>query len=180
MHNLGKNQWLTVKWILRYLYGTVDVGLLFKKDCGQQCVGYCDFDFAGDLDKRRSTKGYVFTLGGVPVSWRSIWQSTIALSTTEAEYMAAIEADHFGNEGSLVVGSDLDKFSPRWRIVEKHVKVFESADAAWFYAHIIHMPKLGLLTWYGRKQRQEFILAINLIASNILFTGLLGYYLFLS
>ncbi|KAH9706402.1 hypothetical protein KPL70_012195 [Citrus sinensis] len=50
MYNPGKNQWLAVKWILRYLYGT---GLLFKKDCGQQCVGYCDSDFAGDLDKRR-------------------------------------------------------------------------------------------------------------------------------
>ncbi|KAH9706494.1 hypothetical protein KPL70_012223 [Citrus sinensis] len=78
--------------ILRHLYGTVDVGLLFKKDCGQQCVGYCHSDFAGDLDKRRSTTGYVFTLGGGPVSWRSILQSTIALSTTEAEYMAATEA----------------------------------------------------------------------------------------
>ncbi|KAH9726184.1 hypothetical protein KPL70_008163 [Citrus sinensis] len=66
MHNPGKNQWLAVKWILRYLYGTIDVGLLFKKDCGQQCVGYCDSDFAGDLDKRRSTTGYVFTLGGGP------------------------------------------------------------------------------------------------------------------
>ncbi|KAH9790843.1 DExH-box ATP-dependent RNA helicase DExH17 [Citrus sinensis] len=52
------------------LASTVDVGLLFKKDCGQQCVGYCDSDFAGDLDKRRSTTGYVFTLGGGPVSWR--------------------------------------------------------------------------------------------------------------
>ncbi|KAH9673193.1 Integrase catalytic domain-containing protein [Citrus sinensis] len=91
MHNPGKNQWLTVKWILRYLYGIVDVGLLFKKDCGQQCVGYCDSDFAGDFDKRRSTMGYVLTLGGGPVSWRSILQSTIALSTTEAEYMAATE-----------------------------------------------------------------------------------------
>ncbi|KAH9718140.1 hypothetical protein KPL71_022099 [Citrus sinensis] len=91
MHNPGKNQWLAVKWILRYLYETVDVGLLFKKDCGQQCVGYCDSDFAGDLDKRRSTTGYVFTLGGGPVSWRSILQSTIALSTTEAEYMATTE-----------------------------------------------------------------------------------------
>ncbi|KAH9688953.1 hypothetical protein KPL70_015278 [Citrus sinensis] len=68
MHNRGKNQWLAVKWILRYLYGIVDVGLLFKKDCGQQCVGYCDSDFAGDLDKRRSTTGYVFTLGGDLVS----------------------------------------------------------------------------------------------------------------
>ncbi|KAH9782721.1 Integrase catalytic domain-containing protein [Citrus sinensis] len=61
-------------------------------DCGQQCVGYCDSDFAGDLNKRRSTTGYVFTLGGGPVSWRSILQSTIALSTTEAEYMAATKA----------------------------------------------------------------------------------------
>ncbi|KAH9792408.1 hypothetical protein KPL71_004103 [Citrus sinensis] len=92
MHNPGKNQWLTVKWILRYLYGTVDVGLLFKKDCGQQCVGYYDSDFAGDLDKQRSTTGYVFTLGGSPVSWRSILQSTIALSTTEAKYMTVTEA----------------------------------------------------------------------------------------
>ncbi|KAH9752071.1 hypothetical protein KPL71_014550 [Citrus sinensis] len=84
MHNPGKNQWLALKWILRYLYRTVNVGLLFKKDCGQQCVGYCDSDFAGDLDKRRSTTGYVFTLGGGPVSWRSILQSSIALSIMEA------------------------------------------------------------------------------------------------
>ena len=46
-----KNHWLAVKWILQYLYGTIDVGLLLKKDCSQQCVGYCDYDFAGDLDK---------------------------------------------------------------------------------------------------------------------------------
>ncbi|XP_052297115.1 secreted RxLR effector protein 161-like [Citrus sinensis] len=91
MHNPAKNHWLAVKWILRYLYGTIDVGLLFKKDCGQQCVGYCDSDFAGDLDKRRSTTKYVLTLGGGPVSWRSMLQSTIALSTTEAEYTAATE-----------------------------------------------------------------------------------------
>ena len=91
MYNLGKNQWLVVKWILRYLYRTVDVGLLLKKDCGQQCVRYCAYDFAGDLDKRKSTIGYLFTLGGGPVRWRSILQSTITLSTTEAEYMAATE-----------------------------------------------------------------------------------------
>ncbi|KAH9696084.1 hypothetical protein KPL71_023037 [Citrus sinensis] len=62
------------------------------KNYGQQCVGYCDSDFAGDLDKRRLPTGYVFTFGGGPISWRSILQSTIALSTTEAEYMAATEA----------------------------------------------------------------------------------------
>ena len=51
MHNLGKNHWFAMNWILQYLYGTINVGLLFKKDCGQQCVGYCDCDFAGNLDK---------------------------------------------------------------------------------------------------------------------------------
>ncbi|KAH9696934.1 hypothetical protein KPL71_023401 [Citrus sinensis] len=69
----------------------IDVGLLFKKNYGQQCVKYCDSDFARNLNKRRSTTGYVFTLGGGSVSWRSILQSKIALSTTEAEYMATTE-----------------------------------------------------------------------------------------
>ncbi|KAH9685877.1 Integrase catalytic domain-containing protein [Citrus sinensis] len=72
MYNSSKNHWLAVKWILLYLYGTIDVGLLLKNDGGQQCVGYCDYNFAGDLDKQRSTTGYVFTLGGDPISWRSV------------------------------------------------------------------------------------------------------------
>ena len=55
-------------------------------------MGYCDSNFAGDLDKRRSTTGYVFTLGGGPISWRSILQLKIVLSTMEAKYMAVTEA----------------------------------------------------------------------------------------
>ena len=51
-----------------------------------------DSDYAGDLDKRRSTTGYLFIMAGGPVCWRSTLQSTIALSTTEAEYMAVTEA----------------------------------------------------------------------------------------
>ena len=50
-----------------------------------------DSDFAGDLDKCRSTTAYVFTLASGPVSWKSNLQSTIALSTTETEYMAVTE-----------------------------------------------------------------------------------------
>ena len=126
MHNPGKNQWLAVKWILRYLYGTIDVGLLFKKDCGQQCVGYCDSDFAGDLDKRRSTTGYVFTLSGGPVSWRSILQSTIALFTTKAEYMAATEAvkEAIWLKGLL---GDL-------RVIHENIAVFYDNQSAIFLA----------------------------------------------
>nr|AAM08562.1 Putative retroelement [Oryza sativa Japonica Group]AAM10749.1 Putative retroelement [Oryza sativa Japonica Group] len=55
-------------------------------------VGYVDSDFAGDLDRRRSLTGYVFTIGGCAVSWKASLQATVALSTTKAEYMAISEA----------------------------------------------------------------------------------------
>ena len=54
--------------------------------------GYCDADFATNLDSRKSQTGYVFTLYGSAVSWKSGLQSVVALSTTEAEYMALTEA----------------------------------------------------------------------------------------
>ncbi|KAL0289859.1 UNVERIFIED_CONTAM: Retrovirus-related Pol polyprotein from transposon TNT 1-94 [Sesamum angustifolium] len=55
-------------------------------------VGYVDSDYAGDLDDRRSTIGYVFTLGGGPIRWKSTVQSIMTLSTTKAEYMVVAEA----------------------------------------------------------------------------------------
>ncbi|GKC85932.1 hypothetical protein Tco_1141649 [Tanacetum coccineum] len=58
----------------------------------QWVEGYCDSDYAGYLDKRRSTTGYLFTLAKPPISWKSTLQSTTAFSTTKAEYMAMIEA----------------------------------------------------------------------------------------
>ncbi|KAK8934286.1 hypothetical protein KSP39_PZI015019 [Platanthera zijinensis] len=94
MHNPGRSHWNAVKWILRYLKGTVDTGLMFERQSSvaNLCVGYVDSDFAGDIDRRRSTSGYLFTLAGAPVGWRSTLQATVALSTTEAEYMALTEA----------------------------------------------------------------------------------------
>ena len=55
-------------------------------------IGYTDSDFQSDRDSRKSTSGYVFTLGGGSISWRSIKQSSIADSTMEAEYIAASKA----------------------------------------------------------------------------------------
>jgi hypothetical protein len=55
-------------------------------------VGYVDSDYAGDLESRRSLIGYVFTISGCAVSWKARLQATIALSTTEAEYMTVSEA----------------------------------------------------------------------------------------
>jgi len=67
---------------------------VFKKDTWgkQTCIRYINSDYAGDLDKRQFMTGYVFTLSHAPVNWRSILHSTVALSTTKAEYMAMTEA----------------------------------------------------------------------------------------
>ena len=68
MHNLGKVHWHAAKWIIRYILGTVDIGLKFERSEDSLVTGYVDSDYAGDLDKRRSTTGYVFTMAGGPVS----------------------------------------------------------------------------------------------------------------
>lgn len=80
------------KRVIRYLKGTSNAALLVG-DCGRTVLeGWCDADYAGDLDTRRSTSGYVFKLFGSAISWSSIRQPTVALSTCEAEYMTLTEA----------------------------------------------------------------------------------------
>ena len=51
-------------------------------------VGYCDSDYAGNVDIQRSQTGYIFTMFGATIRWKSNLQGVVALSTTEAEYMA--------------------------------------------------------------------------------------------
>ena len=86
MSNPGKVHWEAVKWILRYLKGTKGVGLLFDKNSNnaKSLLGYVDADYGQDLDGRRSTTGYLFTLGGGCISWRSTLQKCVAQSTTES------------------------------------------------------------------------------------------------
>jgi hypothetical protein len=82
MNNPGKEHWEAVKWILRYLRGTSTHALCFG---GSDIVlqGYVDSDMEGDKDRRRSTTGYVFTIGGTTVSWISKLQKVVSLSTTK-------------------------------------------------------------------------------------------------
>ncbi|GJZ73524.1 retrovirus-related pol polyprotein from transposon TNT 1-94 [Tanacetum coccineum] len=87
----GKKHWEAVKRILRYIKGTSDVALCYGES-GLTVKGYVDSDYAGDLDGSKSTTGYVFTLSGGIVSWVSKLQSVVAMSTTEAEYVAAAQA----------------------------------------------------------------------------------------
>jgi hypothetical protein len=76
---------------LRYIKGTSDATLCYG-GLEYIVIGYVDSDFAGDLEKRKSTTGYVFTITGRVISWVSKLQTVIALSTTEAEYMVATQA----------------------------------------------------------------------------------------
>ncbi|MCO5556229.1 hypothetical protein L7F22_009775 [Adiantum nelumboides] len=91
MSNPGKKHWEAVKGVLRYLNGTKDRCICFGKG-KLSVVGYTDADYAGDLDKWRSTSSYLYTFAGGAISWLSRLQSCVTLSTTEAEYVAASEA----------------------------------------------------------------------------------------
>ena len=79
-----------VKWILRYLRGAASLALCFKQsNLGLQ--SYVDADMAGDVDGKKSTTGYVYTLGDTTISWVSKLQKIVALSTTEVEYVTVTE-----------------------------------------------------------------------------------------
>ncbi|XP_062011572.1 uncharacterized protein LOC133728174 [Rosa rugosa] len=90
-NNPGKQHWEVVKWNMRYLRGTTDMSLCFKRG-SVELQGYVDADLAGDDDTCRSTTGYVYTVGGAAVPWVSNLQGQVALSTTESEYVAVSEA----------------------------------------------------------------------------------------
>lgn len=94
----GEEHMIAAKRVLRYLQGTKDLGLVYEASgdsTGQpSIVGFSDADWGGDLDTRRSTTGYLFMIDktGGAISWASKLQPTVALSSAEAEYMAACAA----------------------------------------------------------------------------------------
>ncbi|KAL6311032.1 hypothetical protein AAG906_015921 [Vitis piasezkii] len=82
-----------VKHILRYVKGTLNLGCVYEKKEGSlELIGYSDSDLAGDTDDRKSTSGLIFFLGSNPISWCSQKQKVVALSSCEAEYIAACAA----------------------------------------------------------------------------------------
>ena len=86
--------WEAVLRIMQYLYGTLDsrLTLTTTPDDSSELVGYFDSSYADDTSDRHSTCGYMFYFLGSPISWRSKKQDILALSSTEAEFIAATEA----------------------------------------------------------------------------------------
>lgn len=88
----GKAHWTAAKRILKYLKTTQDISIVFDGSNKGELIAYADANWAGDLDTRRSTTGYIFFLNGSAVSWNSKRQPTVATSSTEAEYMSLYSA----------------------------------------------------------------------------------------
>lgn len=94
--NPGEAHWSEVVHCLRYLVNTFDLGITYTKDAAapapnmqNHLFGFCDSDWAACLDTRRSMGAYLLFLNGGAVAWRSKKQTSVALSTAEAEFMAA-------------------------------------------------------------------------------------------
>ncbi|GJV04859.1 hypothetical protein Tco_1338428 [Tanacetum coccineum] len=92
--NQDKTHWEAVKWILNYLKGTANVGLVYAREQGKHVDVDCfiDADYAKDPNKGRSITPFVFMVHGCVVSWKAKLQPVVALSTTEAGYMALTKA----------------------------------------------------------------------------------------
>jgi hypothetical protein len=128
--NLGTKHWKMVKKVLRYVQGTKDLMLTYRRSDTLEIKGYSDADYAGDKDDRKSKTGYVFTLVGGDISWRSCKQSIVASSTIYATFIACFEAT-----GQVIW---LKKFIPDLKVVDcidKPLKMYCDNQPTVFYAH---------------------------------------------
>jgi phosphoribosyl-AMP cyclohydrolase len=125
-----KEHWTTVKRVFRYLRGTASYGLCYQGRPGLDIVldihGFVDAHWAGDLDRRRSTSGYVFNLFGGEISWMRKRQVVVALSTTKDEYM---ETTHVSKEAIW-----LQIFFSGIRLVQQAVRIDCDSQSAIFLA----------------------------------------------
>ena len=94
--NPGLDHWKAAKKVLRYLQGTKEHMLTYRRSNHLEVVRYSNLDFVGCVDTRKSTFGYLFLLAGGAISWKSAKQSVIAASTMEAEFVACFEATVHG------------------------------------------------------------------------------------
>ena len=89
----GQAHFAALKRVYRYLWRTTDTRLVYKRTMDVSLLGYVDADWAGDVNDRQSVSGYTFIMAGVAaISWSSKKQTSVALSSMEAEYMAAAAA----------------------------------------------------------------------------------------
>ncbi|XP_071054696.1 uncharacterized protein [Onthophagus taurus] len=89
--NYNESHWIAAKRVLRYLKGTINLELTYRTS-GKEMECYTDADWGSSIDDRRSYTAYVFKMANATISWETKKQRTVALSSTEAEYMSLTEA----------------------------------------------------------------------------------------
>ena len=128
--NPGPDHWKAAKKVLRYMQGTKNFMLTYRKSDNLEVIGYLDSDLAGCVDSMKSTSGYIFTLAGGAISWKSSKQKIVASSTMMAEYLACFEAT-----GQAVF---LKNFLPGLKVVDsisKPLTLYCDNEPAVFYAN---------------------------------------------
>ena len=90
--DIGLDHWKVTKKVLRYLQGTKDHTLTYRRSGHLEVIGYTDLDFAGCIDTRKSTFGYVYLLAERAISRKRAKQSVIVASNMEAEFVACFKA----------------------------------------------------------------------------------------
>ena len=88
----GQSHWKATKKVLRYLQGTKDLMLTYRHTDTLKVVGFSDSDYAGYMDDKKSTSGYIFMMAKGAISWKSVKQTLTTSSTIEAAYVACYEA----------------------------------------------------------------------------------------
>ncbi|XP_075658796.1 secreted RxLR effector protein 161-like [Castanea sativa] len=94
--NPGSNHQKVAKKVMRYLQDTKDYMLTFKRSDNLEVIGYSDSNFAGYVDGRKSTFGYLFMLAGGAILWKSSKQTITTTSTMEVKFVACFEATVHG------------------------------------------------------------------------------------
>jgi histone deacetylase 1/2 len=92
LHAPTTSHWTAVKRILRYIQGTLQLGLTFHRSSSTLLSAFSDADWAGDLDDRCSTGGFAIFFGPNLISWSARKQATVSRSSTEAEYKSLANA----------------------------------------------------------------------------------------
>ena len=188
-HSFGESHWNAVKRIFRYLQNTKNLCLRYSKDGESNIIGYYDASWAPDAEDPRSTTGYVFSIQGGAIAWNSRRQATVALSSTEAEYLSLAAATqealwlnrlaqelliipkgtplviYCDNKGAIDLSRN-SKFSARTRHINvRHHFVKESIgrkEIAVEFVPSTYMFADALTKATGRSKLEEFVKAVGL------------------
>ncbi|GBP07332.1 Retrovirus-related Pol polyprotein from transposon TNT 1-94 [Eumeta japonica] len=120
--NPNENDWNELKRVMKYLKGTKGLKLCVGSKSSLQLKGFADADWAGELDGRKSTSGFIFKLGDAVISYASRKQANVTLSSTEAEFVSLAEASQeFLFISQLMEEFQVDVGNPRHNLIEREI-----------------------------------------------------------